>query len=342
MTHDDDQQRPPTWDDETKYDNPVAEDPREVSIHDKDHPADFPDERTRYDNPVAEESQKRQDGSDEGAQSKVLLVRAGAQGVLVGDFVRAGMVAVAWSRFGDLSAVDSASQLKGLLRSAYSDEVKPEGHLPDKHQQLVWFLHGVQTGGWVVTVDSSRKLLLVGRLAGGYRFLPGSKMFSGKEFYRHARPVNWEFVVNKDELSQDSNTNLVGGQKTAHFLNESTVEDILTAPRMSLAEYLKDNCKLEFVEAEDDVRESLWTFNEFASDYENRARRLVRDTEYWVHDPVRDLFGPAKFVGYKQMGFPFYEAAHNGIVEGAPFDGYRTPFRRVRLQPTRDESGDHP
>ena len=55
MPHDDDQKPPPTWDDETRYDNPVAEDLHRSTVYDQDHPAEFPDEPTKYDNPVAED-----------------------------------------------------------------------------------------------------------------------------------------------------------------------------------------------------------------------------------------------------------------------------------------------
>ncbi len=264
---------------------------------------------------------------DGGVQPQILLVRAGYKGQLARDFVRSGIAAVAWSKLGDLSMADSVPKLEERLRSVYPEGVKKDGQLRDGHWQLIRFLVEAQTGGWVVTVDSARRLLILGRLVGGYRFLPGSQMFSGNEYYRHARPVRWEFVVDRDKISEDSNKNLIGGQKTTDFLKRTTVEDILTAPTMPLKGYLGRALKLDFAQTEDDVRCSLWAFNDSAADNEVKARRLARETSYWVYDPVRDLFGPAKFVGFKRMGFPMYVAANDHIVEGAPFDGYQTRTR---------------
>ena len=50
--------------------------------------------------------------------TRILFVRAGKGNKLFEDFVKLGIVAVGWSRFGDLSSV-SADMINSMLREKY-------------------------------------------------------------------------------------------------------------------------------------------------------------------------------------------------------------------------------
>ena len=75
------------------------------------------------------------------------------------------------------------------------------------------------------------------------------------------------------------------------------------------------------VESPADVRLNVETFNSEAARFYDRAERLLRETTYWVYDPVSESFGPSKFVGFTEMSFDRYVGAVAGDSEGARFDG---------------------
>ena len=70
-----------------------------------------------------------------------------------------------------------------------------------------------------------------------------------------------------------------------------------------------------------DLRLNVETFNNEAPRYYDRASRLLRETTYWVFDPLRDWFGPSKFVGFAGMDFDRYLQAVAGDSNGVRFDG---------------------
>ncbi len=79
--------------------------------------------------------------------------------------------------------------------------------------------------------------------------------------------------------------------------------------------------KLELVRTLEDIRESILTFNERGENRSNRRENLLKQTTYWVYDPKTQLFGPSKFVAFRNIDFPTYEAAIQGNSEGVRFNG---------------------
>ena len=79
---------------------------------------------------------------------------------------------------------------------------------------------------------------------------------------------------------------------------------------------------LVFCQSDEEITYSLQTFNRDASSFRERARDVIRATQYWVWDPSTDEFGPGKFVGYQHMSFVLYELAREGKAGGARFDGH--------------------
>jgi hypothetical protein len=68
---------------------------------------------------------------------------------------------------------------------------------------------------------------------------------------------------------------------------------------------------LVLVESIEDIRSSILTFNNEAPMYHERYKLFIRKAQQmnWVYDPVSNIFGPSKFVGYKNMNFEKYELA---------------------------------
>jgi hypothetical protein len=78
---------------------------------------------------------------------------------------------------------------------------------------------------------------------------------------------------------------------------------------------------LQPVQSAAQISSNVDTFNREAVNNRDRAMSVLRSTRYWVHDPTTNAFGPSKFVGFADMTFERYDAAHLGESEGASFDG---------------------
>jgi hypothetical protein len=81
---------------------------------------------------------------------------------------------------------------------------------------------------------------------------------------------------------------------------------------------------LSFVDDRQDIQTSLITFNKNAQENHSLARSLLSLTSYWVYDLNTEMFGPSKFVGFKNMDFTKYMLARRGRSAGAPFNGQKT------------------
>jgi 5-methylcytosine-specific restriction protein A len=81
---------------------------------------------------------------------------------------------------------------------------------------------------------------------------------------------------------------------------------------------------LHLVDSEEQLRRSVAAFNQHARDYLDRTQSILRQTSYWVWDPNTKMFGPSKFIGYRDMDFQLYEAAQQGSTTGSTFDGGNT------------------
>lgn len=96
-----------------------------------------------------------------------------------------------------------------------------------------------------------------------------------------------------------------------------SVEAEHTMPRAT------QSTSIPIVQNAEQVRTNLATFNRQAQPNE-RIRRLIRHTQYWVYEPISRLFGPSKFVGFVDMTMQEYlkrVEAHHG-PDG--FDGHRS------------------
>ena len=59
---------------------------------------------------------------------------------------------------------------------------------------------------------------------------------------------------------------------------------------------------LHFVESAEEIRQSLENFAVEVGRYPELARSLIVQTTYWVYDPRSAVFGPSKFVGFRDSG----------------------------------------
>jgi len=78
---------------------------------------------------------------------------------------------------------------------------------------------------------------------------------------------------------------------------------------------------LEFAHSISSIRRNLNAYNNQFQRHPLRALKIVRQTTYWVFDPDSGLFGPSKFLAYRNMDFERYEKALAGKLTGARFNG---------------------
>jgi hypothetical protein len=70
-----------------------------------------------------------------------------------------------------------------------------------------------------------------------------------------------------------------------------------------------------------EIRNSLTTFNAQAKHNKERGRLLAIQTKYWVYDSRQKVFGPNKFVAYRNMNYVCYDSALKGSYYGARHNG---------------------
>lgn len=129
------------------------------------------------------------------------MVRAGEAGRLFSEFEQAGCVAIGWKELGDISDVQSQSELKEMIGTIYA-EYHPSAVA--NAAAMVWkFKAEMQPGDHVVTYDPSQREYLVGKVTGAYRYAEG--VLSD---YRQVRSVDWLGKVSRDALSPGAKNTL--------------------------------------------------------------------------------------------------------------------------------------
>lgn len=129
------------------------------------------------------------------------MVRAGEGGYLAGDFERASCVAVGWEGAGDFTEIHSIEAMRQRIRESFPDG--KAGALGNSVSMAYKFRAEMRPGDAVVTYDPSRREYLIGKIAGEYKYAPGTV-----PDYNHVRPVQWEGRVSRDRLSPASRNTL--------------------------------------------------------------------------------------------------------------------------------------
>lgn len=133
----------------------------------------------------------------EGIAPRAWLVRAGSHGEY-GDYaLNHGVVVVGWEDLGDLSGISTREALQEKLEETYTDA--GYRRLVNWAGQLWTFLHRIQPGDFVVLPLKSRPVLAVGRVTGGYAYVPHAPAGA-----RHRHPVEWlRTDVRRTAVKQD-------------------------------------------------------------------------------------------------------------------------------------------
>jgi restriction system protein len=130
------------------------------------------------------------------AETVVWGVHAGKTGDAHSLFLDHGVVALGWSKIGDLSKLKATrDDFKAAVAHAYPDS-KP-GAIPTNAGQLYRFLHELQVADILAYPSKSDRLVHLGRVEGGYLHNP--TLSSG---YPNQREVKWCKALPRTQFSQ--------------------------------------------------------------------------------------------------------------------------------------------
>lgn len=214
--------------------------------------------------------------------SKSWMVRAERDGRLFDAFKEKSAVAIGWNEVGDLSTVKTRKAIADLVASAWP-ETKPQS-VAMVAGQLHRFVNEINVGDMVVTYNPSRRVYLLGEIAGPYRhdtsIDPEDAQF---------RSVRWQGEVGRDLLSVESRNSL-GSISTLFRIPTEVAADLKKALASG------QPAKAEAVAATTDATE-----DDLFKSMESRAHEFIKDkVNALAWDNMQELVaGLLRSLGYK-------------------------------------------
>jgi restriction system protein len=126
----------------------------------------------------------------------VWVVKAGEGSEVVDQVESADVVAIGWQEMGDCSDLQTREDFKRVYREAYPEDTSAS-RIGLQAGQVYRFVREVSEGDIVMTPDSPQRELLMGRIAGDYRYDPNAI----GERYPQVRPVEWVRRISRDDLT---------------------------------------------------------------------------------------------------------------------------------------------
>lgn len=133
------------------------------------------------------------------APRRCWVVRAGTGEEILDAVAERGLVAIGWRELGDCSALTAREQFRERFLEAYPDErdASRRSYVAGQAGQVYRFAREIQVGDTVLTPDRRSRELLVGKVAGTYRYLADF----GNGSYPHVRDVAWRGRIARDSMS---------------------------------------------------------------------------------------------------------------------------------------------
>lgn len=210
------------------------------------------------------------------------MVRAERDGRLFEAFKEKSAVAIGWNEVGDLSAVKTRKAISDLVTTAWP-ETKPQS-VAMAAGQLHRFVNEIEIGDMIVTYNPSRRVYLIGEVAGPYRYDTSIDPEDAQ-----VRPVRWSGEVGRDLLSVESRNSL-GAISTLFRIPTEVAAELKKT--LSSGQPAKVEIATASTEAsEDDLFKSM----------ESRAREFIKDkVNALAWDDMQELVaGLLRSLGYK-------------------------------------------
>jgi len=156
------------------------------------------------------------------------MVRAERGGVLFELFRERGIVAIGWDKVPDPSRFPDRAALTRNVQKNYPDKTWKTAIVD---AGTLWrFWHEMEEGDGVVSYDRSRRMYLVGRIAGPAIYTPAEalKVEELGACYPNIRPTRWEGEVARDTL-RSWTRNSLGAMTTLFRISEEAEVDVRTS-----------------------------------------------------------------------------------------------------------------
>jgi restriction system protein len=202
------------------------------------------------------------------------MVRAGEGGYLFDDFYNNNYVAIGWNDLGDIMDATSMNNIRDLYNKHYTQE-KPS-KVNNAVAMIFKFRSVLKEGHKVVTYNPKNREYAIGLITSDYKFAPGRE-------YHHIREVQWQGIINRDDLNAASRNSL-GSTLALFSINEDTADDLIRA---------QQGKKIETEEEKEELEQ-------LKEDTVSRAHELIKDkilklNEEEVVDLVASLLRAMKY-----------------------------------------------
>ena len=250
------------------------------------------------------------------------MVRAGRDSIFIDEFLSRQMVAIGWSKLGDLSNVHSREELSQLVEQAWPENNRFQNGA--SIGQVYRFRQEIVPGQAVTTYDSNSRIYHVGTVTGDYEYHP-----EYDSELRHTRSVRWEKEVSRDKLSAEAKNSL-GAISTIFCLSSSVVDELLNSQNDDSQKDEGPSVEGE-IEAEAEVRK----------DTEQRALEFLQDRlSKLAWDQMQELVaGLLRAMGYKTRISPAGPDRGRDIIASPDGFGFQPPRIIVEVKHRKGSMG---
>lgn len=235
------------------------------------------------------------------------MVRAAGGGVLLDEFKEQSLVAIGWSRLGDLATYPDKKKIEKKLKELWPDWSR--GKLAISAGMVNRFVHEIKVGDGAITYDSSRRIYLVGEITGGYEYQPAQL-----EQYPNIHKVKWLGEVSRDDLSVASKNSL-GAISTLFMISDEAAAEVrrVLAGEKSIATLPEEE-----LEGEED---------ELLKDIQAKAIEFIKDKVNRLDwEEMQELVaGVLRAMGYKTKVSPNGPDRGKDIVASPDGFGFESP-----------------
>ncbi len=255
---------------------------------------------------------------------QVWMVRSGRDSAFIEDFLTRQIVAIGWSKLGDLSAVHTRREISQLIEKCWPEDNKSQHSIGAG--QVYRFREELVVGKVVVTYDSARRVYHLGIITGEYAYHP-----ENDPELAHTRSVKWEKEISRDGLSAETKNSL-GSISTIFCVSLSASEEIFRSnPTKMKQEEISEESSRNDIEAETEVRK----------DTEQRALEFLQDrlSKLDWNEMQELVAGLLRAMGYKTRVSPAGPDRGRDIVASPDGFGFQSPKIVVEVKHRKGAMG---
>src|SRR5687768_4359629 len=104
----------------------------------------------------------------ESSSIRIWMIRSGAGGYLIEEFLSNNIIAIGWNELGQISDSIDYAQLKEIFKAVYPDD--KVGRVNQSVSQIWKFIKEIRIGDKVVTYDSGTRQYYLGEIISNYKF----------------------------------------------------------------------------------------------------------------------------------------------------------------------------